>query len=141
MAFVNEKIDTPERIREFDQLNLVSPLTRKPPERWKWTVDRERGAYLIPLGGGFSEVPEIFALVVPNGVIQFDGNKKGQGQHAKRNVQIEWQISEVRIPRALAPQATELLSIVRDALTAYGLVFDSEPVQSVKVSLPSPTLV
>jgi hypothetical protein len=143
MGFVNEKIDTPERIREFDQLNLISPLTRRPPERWKWTVDRERGFYLIALGGGFSEIPHIYALVVPNGVVRFEGEVEGK-EHLHRSkwtVQIKWQISRVDIPRALAPRATELLSVVREALTASGLFFDSERVKSVKVTLPSPTFV
>jgi len=143
MGFVNEKIDTPERIREFDQFNLISPVTGRRPECWKWTVDRERGFYLISLGGGFSEVPNIFALVVPNGVVRFDGDREDE-EHLHRGkftVQIKWKISQVRIPRALAPQATELVSLISEALTAHGLLFDNERVKSVKVSLPSPTFV
>ncbi|MBX5461526.1 MAG: hypothetical protein IRZ28_10615 [Steroidobacteraceae bacterium] len=51
MAFVNESIDTPERIREFDALNLISPVAHKPAERWRWAVDRERGFYFVKPNG------------------------------------------------------------------------------------------
>jgi len=141
MAFVNEDINTPERIREFDAFNLISPITGKPPERWKWTVDRERGFYLISFGGGALEIPRIFALVGPNGVIEIRGDRHAQGRYADRSVQIEWQISAVRIPRSLASQATVLMSILREALTAHGTHFNSEPVKSVQISLPRPTFV
>lgn len=142
MAFVNESIDTPERIREFEALNLISPVTRKAPERWRWTVDRERGCYLVSLGGGCFEIPKLFALVIPGGVVlQIEGLGKSIGNPDERNVQVTWRIEAVRIPRALASQASQLMSLVEEALRAHGIYFDSETVQDIQIELPAPTIV
>jgi hypothetical protein len=141
MAFINERIDTPETIREFDGLKLVSPVTGGPPERWMWTVDRERGVYLVSLGGGFGDMPRIFALVLPEGTVRIEGRSSEQGAIAARAVEIEWNVSAVRIPRALASRTGQILALVREALDAHGMSFDREPVRSVKISLPTATLV
>ena len=139
MGFVNEDINTPERIREFDALKLISPVTGKPPERWRWTVDRERGCYLVSLGGGHHEIPYLFSLVVPGGVIRIEGERDAKGQPAKRNVEVEWSITRLYIPRNLASRISELMSLVNEALTSSGSFFNNESVRSVQISLPRPT--
>ena len=141
MGFVNETIDTPERIREFDALNLISPVTLKPPERWRWAVDRERGFYLVGLGGGFSDIPQLHALVVPGGVIRIEGHESGSGNPLAGGVRVSWDITSVQIPRALASKADELMGVVREALEARGSYFKPGRAQSVDVTLPAPTLV
>lgn len=143
MGFVNETIDTPERIREFDALNLISPVTDQPPERWRWAVDRERGFYLVRLGGGFSEIPQLYALVVPGGVIRIEGHESGSGNPLLAGgVRLSWNVTSVRIPRALASKADQLMGVVREALEARGYHFESGIAQSVDVTLPpAPTLV
>jgi hypothetical protein len=141
MGFVNENIDTPERIREFDSLNLVSPVTAKPPKRSRWAVDRERGFYLVRLGGGFSEIPDIYALVVPGGVIRIEGHESGSGNPLAGGVRVVWNVTSVQIPRALASKADELMGVVREALEARGSYFKPGRAQSVDVTLPATTFV
>ena len=142
MGFVNESIDTPERIREFDALNLVSPVTLKPPKRWRWAVDRDRGFYLVGLGGGFSEIPHLYALVVPGGLIRIEGRESVSGRPSAGTVRVSWDITSVQIPRALALRADELMGVVREALEARGSYFEPGRAQSVDVKLPpAPTLV
>lgn len=142
MGFVNESIDTPERIREFDSLNLISPVGRKPTKRWRWAVDRERGFYLVGLGGGYSEIPQLYALVVPGGVIRIEGHESGSGRPSAGTVRVSWNVTSVQIPRALAPKADALMGVVREALEARGSYFEPGRAQSVDVTLPpAPTLV
>jgi hypothetical protein len=141
LGFENEKIDTPERIAELDRLGLVSPVTGKPPERWKWCVDRERHAFFVALGGGFGDIPEIFALVLAGGVVRIEGESDEQGVLCERNVEVDWRITRVQIPRSLEPRADEVLALIREAFTAYGVSFDSDPVRRVSIDLPTVTFV
>lgn len=141
MGFVTESIDTPERIREFDALNLVSPVTLRAPKRWRWAVDRGRGFYLVGLGGGFSEIPHLYALVVPGGVIRIEGHVSGSGNPLAGNMRVSWKVTSVQIPLALASRADELMGVVREALEARGYYFEPERTLSVDITLPAPTIV
>jgi hypothetical protein len=141
MGFINEKIDTPEKIRLFEGLKLVSPITHQPVKPSKWTADAQRGFYLVNLGGGSFEIPLFFVLVVPGGVIELEGRRAAGGNVEAGTAHVAWQITAVRIPRALASQVTGLLSVVREALVANGIYFKSVPEQRVQIELPSPTLV
>ena len=141
MPFVNEAIDTPERVAEFDALKLISPITRQPAERWRWAVDRTRGYRLVSLGGGFGEIPKIFALVVPGGIVQIEGRRDATGRPADRSIRVSWQITAVRIPRSLAAEAAQLMAVVEEALQTYGSNFNTDPVQSVRIAMPAPTFV
>jgi hypothetical protein len=81
MAFITEEIKTAEQIVEFQSLGLVSPLTRKPLEPERWAVDRGRQLYFVRLGGGFSEIPNMFVLLQKGGVIvSIEGSNRAQGQ-------------------------------------------------------------
>ena len=141
MPFVNEAIDTPERIAEFDALKLISPITRAPAERWRWAVDRARGYYVVSLGGGFAEIPKIFALVTPGGIVQIEGLVDRTGRPADRSIQVSWQITAVLIPRSLAAEGPQLMAVVEEALHSYGSHFNTDPVQSVRIAMAAPTFV
>jgi hypothetical protein len=115
MGFVTEDINTPERIREFEEMKLISPVTGGPAERWRWMVDRERSLYFLPLGGGFSDIPKLFALVFPGGTATIECEKDSARGLTK------WIILRVRISRALAPRAEEIRGLMHEALKAYGI--------------------
>jgi len=53
MAFVNELI--PEELKENFPFKVVTAPDGSKPTLWKWTIDRERDAFLVVvdiLGGG-----------------------------------------------------------------------------------------
>lgn len=128
MAFVNERIDTPAKSAEFDALQLISPATSRPPEKMLWAVDRDRHLYFVSLGGGFGEVPELFALVADGQRIMIEGQQRATGTFAARDLTIDWKISKVRIPKAHAAHADQYLEWLREALVAHGWHFDSSAV-------------
>lgn len=138
MAFVNERIETPAQSAEFDALKLISPATGQPPEKALWAVDRERQLYFVHLGGGFGEIPDLYALVAQGQRIMIEGRQRASGS-AGRDLTMDWQISKVRMPKALAPRADEFLALVREALIAHGWYFDGSAAREVRVSLPAPT--
>src|SRR5690349_4051320 len=140
MAFANERIDTPEKRAEFDALRLISPATGRPPEQRVWAVDRERNMYFVSLGGGFGDIPELFALVARGQQIIVAGTQEVTGTFADRNLQIEWTISEVRFPKALAVDIELYLQWLREALIAHGWHFDDSAVKRVQVTLPAPSV-
>ena len=142
MGFVNESVDSPQRVAELSDLGLVSPIDNRPPVPWRWAVDRERGHYFVSFGGGSFDVPLVFALVVPGGTVWIEGRNEQHGNIFQRTVEIDWTISSVSIPRALASRSAEILALVREALEAHGLGFDPTPVKRVRVAeLPRPVFV
>lgn len=45
MAFINEKISDSDRMM-FNSFNLRNPITKGTLNKRRWTIDRERNAYL-----------------------------------------------------------------------------------------------
>lgn len=65
MAFINEEISDSDK-ELFYSFNFINPVTRKPLNPRKWTIDRERDILLVGLGGQgleSSEIPMFYALV------------------------------------------------------------------------------
>lgn len=136
MAFVNERIETPAQSAEFDALQLISPTTGRPPVKSLWAVDRGRQLYFLHLGGGFGDIPELYALVAQGHRIMIEGRQSATGSTS--DLTMDWQISKVRMPKELAARADEYLELVREALVAHGWYF-ARPARQVTVSLPTPT--
>lgn len=141
MTFSNEEITSPEAIREFDSLGIISPITGKSPERWKWTIDRERGIYFISLGGGFGEIPKVFVLVAKGELIFLEGNSHTTGSPGKGNEEIWWKIHDIKIPSLMLSHAEQIKQWICEALVIYGSYYDDEFFKAVHVDLASPTFI
>jgi hypothetical protein len=68
MAFVKELIDTEEKRAFYDSLKLHDCIG-KVLESNDWYVDRENNHYIVGMGGGSFEIPLMYGIVVPHGLI------------------------------------------------------------------------
>jgi len=142
MTFVCEKIDSAERVAELQSLSLISPLTGDLWKASRWFVDRERRLYFVVFGGGGPEIPFVFGLANANGLLlEAHAREESTGEYHQKNIELIWKVSKVMIPKSSASAADLLLSQLREALTDYGSLGDTEATKSVKVELPSPKFV
>src|SRR5688572_18624722 len=79
MSFVNELVPEADKQR-IDWTNFrESPFT-SPIIPWKWTIDRSRDAYFLPLAGqGPEEGPEVFMFVWKANLIRLEAWVTGSG--------------------------------------------------------------
>jgi hypothetical protein len=138
MGFVNQKIETPDQLQRYEALHLTSPVNHEPVSPSMWTVDETRDWRLVDLGGGALEVPFLFAFAVPGGILEIESQRKATGKVNAGTAKVDWNVSAVRIPRALASQAPQLTAALTEALTVYGYSYISLPPGHVRVTLPSP---
>jgi hypothetical protein len=68
MAFVKELIDTEEKKAFYNSLNLHDCIG-KVLESNDWYVDRVNNYYIVGMGGGSFEIPIMYGIVVPRGLI------------------------------------------------------------------------
>jgi len=138
--FVAEQITSAAQQAEFEQLHLVLPL-RLPLEHLHWVVDRQQQIYFVGEGGGSGEIPHLFALVLPReGItVQVEAELAARGLVKPRGVELDWDITTVKVPKEHAAAAPRCLTLVRQALEAYGLYGDASVVKEVRVKLPAPS--
>lgn len=124
MVFVNEAIPEQDKQKVND---IVNYQTISAIDRWVhqftglnwWTVDRERGAYLINLGGGGSpddmgRMPYA-VLVIDDQVVLFNVVSKGTGDNMAGLNKIK-EIYNLHIPHALESRREEIKQLIREAL-------------------------
>lgn len=124
MSFINEKI--PESDRElYDSFNLSSPFTNKPVESRKWTIDRERNAFLIALGGrGYwdSDIPHYYAFIWKNNVIKIETFSKEHG-NANTGIEVRRKITSIKMPEKLMPEKDVVMELVKEAFEVHGFLW------------------
>ena len=130
MAFVGgripdsekNKIDV-EKIKAIRSYFIVSYL---------WAIDRERGMFLLPLGGGVGEKPSFFGLDVLGEIVVFEAVRLGSGNNNTGFI-LSYKISYLTIPKVLESRRQEIKGFIREALDAYGQYGDRSHVTSVSV--------
>jgi hypothetical protein len=136
MSFSLEMVRTPEERAELDDLGLTSPITNKPVAVTRWVVDRERGMYLVSLGGGGNEIPWVLVLVVKGfGNVRAEGREHSSGEYRKNGVEISWELISVTMTEPMRSRERELRQALEDALTAYGSLGNVEVVKTVRVRM------
>lgn len=121
MAFINEKISAADR-EWFNSFQLKDPFTRKPLESRSWTIDRERDAFLVGLGGQGdyeSDVPMYYALVWKGNVIFMDTYSTGTG-NVSSGIEMFWKITKIEAPGSLLQDHEQLIDLIKGALDAKG---------------------
>lgn len=130
MAFKNEKISEQDRewvskLVNYESIRAISKWVHR-FERISsiWTVDRDRDAYLILLGGGgmpddVGRLP--YAVLVLDGeLVVFNVVRKGVGNNTtgRRTV---FEVSNVIVPSGLNVRYTEVQRLIKDALEENNL--------------------
>jgi len=129
MAFVNETISEKDKAR-YDSFGFKSPFTDEPVPAWKWTIDRERDIFLVPLGGRgleASEIPMYWILVWRGNVICFETYRRGRGNY-QEGAELWWRITRISMPEKLRCDSEKAIEIIREALDAHGSGFKRDHV-------------
>jgi hypothetical protein len=144
MPFFNEKISAAEDIAKFKSLRFVNPVTSKPIDPYRWTIDRSQDMYLVCLGGQgseLSEIPEFYAFVRQGKIIsRFEGFSKAEGS-AKVGITQWRRITKLEIPKILISESELILKLIRESLHAFGDGLGVEDVIAVYIDLPTPKFI
>jgi hypothetical protein len=135
MAFVNEFVNAADKAR-IDWTQFKPEHFSKPHRPWKWTIDRERDAFLLLLEQtGRDETntrPDVFILAWKDESIRIEARVTGSGT-GKFWDTLCWTVSKVDIPPGLQDSEAAVLQLVREALTAHGRLFDTTHLRTITV--------
>lgn len=135
MVFVNELIP------ESEKRNLPFPVTTRlsgaKPTLWKWTIDRERDAYLVLArreGGGYegTEATEHYVLSWKGELIKFSGISRTLDRPGVGSVLV-WNILNVTLPPALMSDMDFVRNLIVEALDAMGLLYRRDRIKEVVI--------
>ncbi|MCH5206628.1 MAG: hypothetical protein J1F09_06710 [Oscillospiraceae bacterium] len=135
MAFVFEKV--PKEDWEFFKSMGLKDYTGKEPlylsERTAWCADRERNAYLVEIGGRFSDEYPFYCDFWWNGTtIRLDVGKHSIGDFDTGFV-FEWIINALPIPRNMQKHKDEIVNMIIDAFTVKSDWCLDENLKSIRV--------
>lgn len=122
MAFIKEKISESDRVI-FNSYNLKNPITRETLNSRRWTIDRERNAFLVALGGqGIygSEIPMYYALIWNGKVITLETFSKATGSNST-GMEFYWKITKIEAPECLLKDKDEMMNLIKEAFIAYDI--------------------
>jgi len=120
MAFVNEKISDEDKAKLSSILTFekISAQAQWIPEfsspRW-WTVDRERGVYLLFLTGGGREQLPYYVLGIDGQTVVFNVDNVGKGNQSI-GIHGCYEVHDLRIPPALESRRDEIKQLLREGL-------------------------
>lgn len=125
MAFNNEKISERDQawvagLVNYENIRAISKWVHRFESLTAvWAVDRERGAYLIDLGGGGSpdDVGRMpyEVLILDGQVVLFNYLRRWTGNHALGIHEVV-EVHSPIIPPALAPRSEEIQQLIREGL-------------------------
>jgi hypothetical protein len=133
MAFINELISDEDK-KKIDWTKFKAWPFTPSITPWKWTIDRERDVFFIPLGGRGpdGERPDVYGLWWKGILLRIEARLIGTGS-GKFWDSLYWDITKIDIPDDLCSQRKEILDTLREALCAHGSLFSTEHVKSVTV--------
>ena len=108
MAFVYEKITREEDVKFFDSLKFQNPIDKDTirsithGREKKWMIDRERGVFIVCLGGGGSrgsEFPMYYAMVFPTKrkIVKFSTISESDGNGID-GIHLFWEVNIYQLP-------------------------------------------
>lgn len=130
MAFVSEVISTEEDKKLYDGLKLMISDARDMARVARlglttWVLDRERRIFMSPVGGGYSEIPITYLIVLPEGRLEFAAQRnikvvtpKQQHLNSNKSYAAIFQVEWVSIPQQLQTRRKELLDMIKETLAA-----------------------
>lgn len=135
MAFTNELISDADKHR-IDWTTFRAWAASPPHGPWKWTIDRERDVFFVRLEGPGpdAERPETYALCWRGNLIRVEADVTARGEF-KTGVDATWNVRKLDTPPELAASREEIVQLLREAIQAFGLIYEPERVRSVLVNV------
>lgn len=124
MAFVNEDIPKADQQR-LNYSNLKDPQTGSGiSDSPRWTVDHERDAFLMHLGGGMDRedyhVPHYFLFSWKDAWIRVDAFQRRRASDDPMLATLTWEVIRLSSPDAVPAPQEEGLQILAEAFIAFG---------------------
>jgi len=139
MTFVNEL--SPEEQKDKFPFPVKTRPDGSKPTLYKWTIDRERDAYLVVtnvLGGGYEGTPPDYYYVLTwNGEQVSFAAEESLSSSKENGTVVSWKIHHLDIPSVLEEHKNQVLQLIRDALDAQGWLYDRSRVSAVNVQFDS----
>lgn len=97
----------------------------------RWCADRERNAFLVPLGGGMHDTPYFIDLWLDGFIVTIEAEQ--YGKRINNNVVVGWNVVDIRIPSKIWDKKELIISMIEESLTELH-PNDSEAMLKPKVS-------
>jgi hypothetical protein len=135
MSFVNEIIGEEDKSK-IDWTKFKAWPFSQPHKPWKWTIDKERNAFLVSLEGcgPYGERPEVFVLCWRKEIIRFEAEIHSDSE-AATGFDLFWIIRNLGIPDSLKLKREEIIDDLKEAIEAYGVNYRRERVGAVHVEI------
>lgn len=135
MSFMNELMPESEKNRLSFQVETRPDGSK--PTLWKWTVDRERDAFLVftgASGGSYEGVQTTFSCVLSlsGRLFKFFADPY-LGERSAAGQVMRWVIHDLEVPDVMGVSKEELMEIIREAFDVIGHVYDRNNYAFVKV--------
>ncbi|MGJ0486228.1 MAG: hypothetical protein ACR65R_17080 [Methylomicrobium sp.] len=123
MAFVNEKISDKDKARissviTFEKVRALARWIPRIQEPYWWTVDHERGVYLLCLNGKGREQLAYYAVGINDEFVVFNLDEKGIGDEAS-GLKYQWTVYDLKIPKSLESSQEKIKQFIREGLEEY----------------------
>lgn len=139
MSFVNEEISEADHAKYIgDSLNIYFPNPAAPGSTrfQKWAIDRECNVFLVFLSGGAGPFPERYALVWNGEIVVLEGSsRRRRDERIPTALAVDYRVHGIYLTPALMNRREELLTMVREALDAYGNLGRRTNVETVTVAI------
>jgi len=120
MAFVNEKISDQDKARissiiTFEKVKERAKWIHKVHEPYRWTVDHDRGVYLVYLTGGGREQQDYYTLGIGDEFVVFNLDDRWLGDDSVGQKH-DWSVHNLIIPISLKSRQEEIKQLIREGL-------------------------
>jgi len=136
MPFVNEKISEEDKARiDWRAYKEGYAVRRRPFDPFMWTIDRGRGVFFVRIGKripGPHVAPEGFGLNWKGTLIRFFAWTTLKTDPGATKSDIYWKFN-LRIPDALIADTEESQTVLKEAIEAYGYMYERGNIRDVHI--------
>jgi hypothetical protein len=135
VTFVNEKI--PEEDKTTNPIlaaGIKSPTSDRVVNLNKWTVDRERGAFLMFVQNKSPEIPYYYVFYFKNVLTGLWLNRHHSG-NMQEGFDYIWDVTEMIMGDKSLNESDEFRKILSEAFRAHGAIYSHDKVRSAELTI------